>query len=112
MSAIECSLSWIPPNSPRRPAARSTKQAQWLQTYNQYNFTVEGHADVRGTREYNFALGAWRAHRLRDYLAARGGDANRMHTIAYGKERPAAVCNEDFCHSQNRRAVTVLNVSS
>ena len=112
MSAIECSLSWIPPNLPRKPAARSTKQAQWLQTYNQYNFTIEGHADVRGTREYNFALGAWRAHRLRDYLAARGGDANRMHTIAYGKERPAAVCNEDFCHSQNRRAVTVLNVSS
>ena len=96
------------------PQARSTldKQAQWLQTYNRYNVTIEGHADVRGTREYNFALGAWRAHRLRDYLAARGVDANRMHTIAYGKERPAAVCNEDFCHSQNRRAVTVLNVTS
>jgi peptidoglycan-associated lipoprotein len=96
------------------PQARSTldKQAQWLQTYNRYNFTIEGHADVRGTREYNLALGAWRAHMVRDYLAARGVDVNRMHTISYGKERPATVCNEDFCHSQNRRAVTVLNFSS
>jgi peptidoglycan-associated lipoprotein len=96
------------------PQARSTldKQAQWLQTYNRYNFTIEGHADVRGTREYNLAVGAWRAHTVRDYLAARGVDVNRMPTISYGKERPATVCNEDFCHSQNRRAVTVLNVSS
>jgi peptidoglycan-associated lipoprotein len=96
------------------PQARSTldKQAQWLHTYSQYNFTIEGHADVRGTREYNFALGAWRAHRVRDYLASRGVDVHRMHTISYGKDRPAAVCDEDFCHSQNRRAVTVLNVSS
>ena len=94
--------------------ARSTldKQAQWLQNYSRYSFTVEGHADERGTREYNLALGARRAQIVRDYLAARGVDANRMRTISYGKERPVSVCNEESCHSQNRRAVTVLNASS
>jgi peptidoglycan-associated lipoprotein len=94
--------------------ARSTldKQAQWLQNYSRYSFTIEGHADERGTREYNLALGARRAQIVRDYLAARGVDANRMRTISYGKERPVAVCNEESCHSQNRRAVTVLNASS
>ena len=96
------------------PQSRSTldKQAQWLQTYNRYSFTIEGHADERGTREDNLALGARRAQIVRDYLAARGVDANRMHTISYGKERPVSVCNEESCHSQNRRAVTVLNASS
>ena len=96
------------------PQARGTldKQVQWLQLYNRYSFTVEGHADERGTREYNIALGARRAQTVRDYLAARGVDANRMRTISYGKERPVAVCNDISCWSQNRRAVTVLNASS
>ena len=96
------------------PQARSTldKQVQWLQLYNRYSFTVEGHADERGTREYNIALGARRAQTVHDYLAARGVDANRMRTISYGKERPVAVCNDISCWSQNRRAVTVLNASS
>jgi peptidoglycan-associated lipoprotein len=96
------------------PQSRSTldKQAQWLQTYSRYSFTLEGHADERGTREYNLALGARRAQIVRDYLAVRGVDANRMRTISYGKERPVAVCNEESCHSQNRRVVTVLNASS
>ena len=62
--------------------------AQWLQTYNRYSFTIEGHADERGTREYNIALGARRAQSVRSYLASRGIDANRMRTISYGKERP------------------------
>ena len=88
------------------------KQAQWLARYNRYAFTVEGHADERGTREYNIALGARRAPAVRDYLAARGVDGNRMHTISYGKERPVAVCNDISCWSQNRRSVTVLNASS
>ena len=88
------------------------KQAQWLQTYNRYSFTIEGHADERGTREYNIALGARRAQSVRTYLASRGVDANRMRTISYGKERPVAVCNDISCWSQNRRAVTVLNASS
>jgi peptidoglycan-associated lipoprotein len=94
--------------------ARETldKQAQWLSRYAQYTFTIEGHADERGTREYNIALGARRAQSVRDYLIARGIAANRMRTISYGKERPVAVCNDISCWSQNRRAVTVLNASS
>jgi peptidoglycan-associated lipoprotein len=93
------------------PQARATldKQAQWLQTYNRYSFTVEGHADERGTREYNYSLGARRAQTVRDYLASRGIPADRMRTISYGKERPVAVCNDISCWSQNRRAVTVLD---
>ena len=88
------------------------KQAQWLQIYNQYTFTIEGHADERGTREYNIALGAKRAQTVRDYLASRGVQTQRMRTISYGKERPVAVCNDISCWSQNRRSVTVLNTSS
>ena len=78
----------------------------------QYAFTIEGHADERGTREYNIALGARRAQTVRDYLTSRGIQAHRMRTISYGKERPVAVCNDISCWSQNRRAVTVLNASS
>jgi peptidoglycan-associated lipoprotein len=70
---------------------------------------VEGHADERGTREYNLALGARRAAATRDFLAARGVAANRMKTISYGKERPVATCDAPSCWNQNRRAVTVLN---
>jgi len=88
------------------------KQAQWLQAYSQYSFTIEGHADERGTREYNIALGARRAQAVREYLASRGIQPQRMRTISYGKERPVAVCNDISCWSQNRRAVTVLNTSS
>lgn len=94
--------------------ARQTldKQAQWLTNYGQYSFTIEGHADERGTREYNIALGARRAQSVRDYLISRGIAASRMRTISYGKERPVAVCNDISCWSQNRRAVTVLNAGS
>ena len=88
------------------------KQAQWLQVYNQYTFTIEGHADERGTREYNIALGSRRAQTVREYLASRGINPQRMRTISYGKERPVAVCNDISCWSQNRRAVTVLNATS
>ena len=80
----------------------------WLQQYSRYNLTVEGHADERGTREYNFALGARRAETAKDYLMARGISAARIRTISYGKERPVATCNDISCWSQNRRAVTVL----
>jgi peptidoglycan-associated lipoprotein len=94
--------------------ARATldKQAQWLGNYNRYAFTIEGHADERGTREYNIALGARRAETVREYLASRGVSGQRMRTISYGKERPVAVCNDISCWSQNRRAVTVLDQSS
>ena len=94
--------------------ARATldKQAQWLNNYNRYAFTIEGHADERGTREYNIALGARRAQTVREYLVSRGIAAARMRTISYGKERPVAVCDDISCWSQNRRAVTVLDQSS
>ena len=84
------------------------KQAQWLNQYSSYQIVVEGHADERGTREYNLALGARRAESTRDYLASQGVAANRMKTISYGKEKPVAVCDDISCWSQNRRAVTVL----
>ena len=85
------------------------KQVQWLMQYSQYTFTVEGHADERGTREYNLALGARRASAVRDFMIAQGIPANRMKTVSYGKERPVAVCDDISCWSQNRRAVTVLD---
>jgi peptidoglycan-associated lipoprotein len=88
------------------------RQAQWLRSYPQYNFMIEGHADERGTREYNIALGARRAQTVHDYLVSRGVQAHRMRTISYGKERPVAVCDDISCWSQNRRAVTVLNAGS
>jgi peptidoglycan-associated lipoprotein len=96
------------------PQSTSTleKQAQWLRAYPQYAFLIEGHADERGTREYNIALGARRAQAVRDYLASRGVQTQRMRTISYGKERPVAICNDISCWSQNRRSVTVLNASS
>ena len=85
------------------------KQAQWLGRYPRYTILLEGHADERGTREYNFSLGARRAQTVRDYLASRGIDGSRVRTVSYGKERPVAVCNDISCWSQNRRAVTVLD---
>jgi peptidoglycan-associated lipoprotein len=96
------------------PQARATldKQVQWLGQYSQYTFTIEGHADERGTREYNLALGARRAQTVRDYLVSRGVSATRMSTISYGKERPVATCDDISCWSQNRRAVTALNAGS
>jgi peptidoglycan-associated lipoprotein len=92
------------------PTAVATldKQAQWLGQYPRYAVTIEGHADERGTREYNFALGARRAQAARDYLASKGINAGRIKTTSYGKERPVAVCDDISCWSQNRRAVTVL----
>jgi peptidoglycan-associated lipoprotein len=88
------------------------KQVQWLQAYPRYSFTIEGHADERGTREYNIALGARRAQSVRTFMTSKGIDQSRMRTISYGKERPVAVCNDISCWSQNRRAVTVLSASS
>ena len=93
-------------------AATLDKQIQWLQTYPRYQFTIEGHADERGTREYNIALGARRAQSVKAYMSSHGIDQSRMRTISYGKERPVAVCNDISCWSQNRRAVTVLNANS
>ncbi len=88
------------------------KQAQWLSRYPRYTFLIEGHADERGTREYNFSLGARRGQTVRDYMASRGISSSRMRTVSYGKERPVAVCNDISCWSQNRRAVTVLDTGA
>jgi peptidoglycan-associated lipoprotein len=92
------------------PTAVATldKQAQWLARYPNYSVLVEGHADERGTREYNFSLSARRAQNVRDYLVSRGVQSGNLRTVSYGKERPVSVCNDISCWSQNRRAVTVL----
>jgi peptidoglycan-associated lipoprotein len=92
------------------PEAQETlrRQAQWLQQYPNVAIQVEGHADERGTREYNIALSARRATAAREFLIAQGVEASRISSIAYGKERPAAVCDAEQCYAQNRRAVTVI----
>ncbi len=86
-----------------------TGQAQWLIQYPNHPITIEGHADERGTREYNLALGARRAAATRDFLVSNGVPRNRIRTISFGKERPIAVCNDISCWSQNRRARTALS---
>jgi peptidoglycan-associated lipoprotein len=85
------------------------KQAAWLKQYPQNVVTVEGHADERGTREYNLALGNRRATAVKNYLVATGINPNRITTISYGKERPAVVGSNEQAWSQNRRAVTVVS---
>jgi peptidoglycan-associated lipoprotein len=84
------------------------KQAVWLAQYADVSVQVEGHADERGTREYNLSLSARRATAARNFLISQGVAANRISSIAYGKERPAALCDAEDCWSQNRRAVTVI----
>ena len=85
-----------------------SKQAAWLQQYPGVSIQMEGHSDERGTREYNIALSARRATAAREFLIAQGIEANRISSIAYGKERPAALCDAEQCWTQNRRAVTVI----
>jgi peptidoglycan-associated lipoprotein len=82
-------------------------QAQWLQANPTVKVTVEGHADERGTRDYNLALGEKRANSAKNYLVTLGVDASRITTISYGKERPAALGSDESAWAQNRRAVTV-----
>ncbi|MHA6297079.1 peptidoglycan-associated lipoprotein Pal [Devosia sp. CAU 1758] len=84
------------------------KQAAWLNQYGNYRIMVEGHADERGTREYNIALGARRGSVVVNYLVSKGVSAQRITTQSFGKERPVAICNDISCWSQNRRAVTVV----
>ena len=92
------------------PTAQQTldKQAAWLNRYSNYRILIEGHADERGTREYNIALGARRGSVVVNYLVSRGVNAGRITTKSFGKERPVAICNDISCWSQNRRAVTVV----
>lgn len=88
---------------------RSTLQSQatWLARYPNLRVTLEGHADERGTREYNLALGERRANAAKNALAALGVDASRITTISYGKERPDALGSDEGSYARNRRAVTV-----
>jgi peptidoglycan-associated lipoprotein len=88
--------------------ATLTSQAQWLQKYPGVTIQMEGHADERGTREYNISLSARRATAAREFLIQQGVPAGRISSIAYGKERPVALCNEEQCFTQNRRAVTII----
>ena len=82
--------------------------AGWLRRYPSVSVIVEGHADERGTREYNLALGERRATTVRDYLVAQGIGSGRMRTISYGKERPAVLGSNEDGWAQNRRAVLAV----
>ena len=94
-----------------QPEARTTleRQAFWLRRYPSISVTIEGHADERGTREYNLALGERRASAVRDYLVSLGIDANRVNTISYGKERPVNPASNEEAWAENRRGVTAIN---
>ncbi|WP_198378451.1 peptidoglycan-associated lipoprotein Pal [Neoroseomonas rubea] len=84
------------------------RQGQWMGTHSSVRVQVEGHADERGTREYNLALGQRRANAARDALVAAGVNGARITTISYGKDRPAALGSDEASWAQNRRAVTVV----
>ncbi|WP_394270882.1 peptidoglycan-associated lipoprotein Pal [Qipengyuania sp.] len=87
--------------------AKLQRQAQYFQQYGNVTFTVEGHADERGTREYNLALGERRANAAKNYLVSLGIPESRIRTISYGKERPVALGSDEGSWAQNRRAATV-----
>ncbi len=90
-------------------SARHTisKQAKWLKQ-NNTRLLIEGHADERGTRDYNLALGARRATAVRDFMVSMGVNPSRLSTVSYGKERPVSLCADEGCWSKNRRAVSVV----
>jgi peptidoglycan-associated lipoprotein len=93
-----------------REDARPTlaKQAEWLKKYTNYQITIEGKCDERGTREYNLALGERRANSVRQYLIAQGLPAARIKTISYGKERPEVVGSDEGAWARNRVGITAL----
>ena len=84
-------------------------QVDWLQANSDYKIIIEGHADERGTREYNLALGARRANSAREFLVSRGIESSRIKTVSFGKERPVELCSKEKCYFQNRRAVSVVS---
>ena len=86
-----------------------TRQARWLNDNPDFGVVIEGHADERGTREYNVALGARRANAVQEFLNERGISRQRMRTVSFGKERPVEACPEQRCWDLNRRAVTVIS---
>lgn len=92
------------------PEGRTTleNQAAWLAQYANLSVTIEGHADERGTREYNLALGERRANAVKNYLVSLGVDPSRINTVSFGKERPAVEGSDESAWSQNRRGVTTV----
>ncbi len=83
-------------------------QAVWLTSNSEFSALIEGHADEQGTREYNLALGARRANAVVEFLVSQGVAAGRLQSVTFGKERPIAICSDESCYAQNRRAVTVV----
>lgn len=94
-------------NIDSQDAAALAQQAQWLGRYPNKRATIEGHADERGTRDYNLALGERRANAAKNFLVGQGIDASRLNTVSYGKERPVALGSDEASWAKNRRAVTV-----
>ncbi len=94
-----------------KPEARRTldRQAEWMGRYPNVRLSIEGHADERGTREYNLALAERRAKSVKDYLVSKGINASRLTSISYGKERPVALGSNELAWTQNRRGVSVVN---
>ena len=89
-------------------AAALQAQAQYFAQFSQVTFTIEGHADERGTREYNLALGERRANAAKNYLVSLGVNPSRIQTLSYGKERPVALASNETAWAQNRRAASVI----
>ena len=92
-------------------ASRETLRAQaaWLRANSNITVVLEGHADERGTREYNLALGARRANSAREFLVSKGIESTRIQTVSFGKERPVELCSNEKCYRDNRRAVSVVS---
>jgi peptidoglycan-associated lipoprotein len=103
-------VHFIVDQSTLTPEAQETlrRQAAWLRQYPGVSVQIEGHSDERGTREYNIALSARRASATQQFLIQQGVQPSRLSTVAYGKERPVALCDAESCWNQNRRAVTVI----
>lgn len=96
------------------PRARSTldRQVAWLQANPSYQIVIEGHADEQGTEIYNVNLSERRGNAVREYLISQGVPASRiLRVVPYGKTQPVAVCSEESCYAENRRAVTVITVT-
>ena len=89
-----------------------SRQAAWLSKYPSVRVTIEGHADERGTREYNLALGARRANAVKEYLVSQGVSTARVETVSYGKERPICTQSDEACWAQNRRGVTTITAGA
>lgn len=112
--AVGDRILFVVDTSTLTPEAQSVLQGQarFLTGNGDYTAIIEGHADERGTREYNLALGARRASAVQDFLVSQGVAANRLRTVTYGKERPLEICSEEACYAQNRRSVTVLGAGA